>query len=146
MSRTVSRKHLVTALGGVLLFTAVAESASAVAWGSVTVKYDGKPRAVAHGNFFNDRDTHARNKVMSKDLAPDGNTVYTAGHWYYEGAGEVFPLNTPEHNHTYYTTHYKTHPLDAKAKSVRGGTRACVQLGWPVPDTCSEEVLPTFSY
>ncbi|MFI8102085.1 hypothetical protein [Streptomyces sp. NPDC086023] len=146
MSRTASRKHLATALGGVLVFTAFAETASAVNWGHVTAMYDGRQRATAYGTFFNDRDVNAKNKVLSKDLAPDGNTVYTAGHWYYEGGGEVFPLNTPEHNHTYYVAHYRTHPLDPKAKSVRGGTRACVQLGWPVPDTCSAEALPTFSY
>ncbi|WP_314244022.1 hypothetical protein [Streptomyces sp. DSM 40907] len=134
------------ATGGVLLGTVVAGSASAVGWGSVTVSYDGKSRATAYGDFRNDRNIRAKNKVMSKDLAADGNTVYTTGNWYFENGAEVHALNTPEHNHTYYVTHYLSHPLEPTAKSVRGGTRACVQLGWPVPDTCSDQALPSFEY
>lgn len=143
--RTTPRTAALTA-GGVLLVTVTAGTASAVGWGSITVSYDGKPRATAYGDFRNDRHINAKNKVMSKDLAADGNTVYTTGNWYFENGAEVHQLNTPEHNHTYYVTHYLKHPLEATAKSVRGGTRACVQLGWPVPDTCSAQPLPSFDY
>jgi hypothetical protein len=55
-------------------------------------------------------------------------------------------MNTPEHNHTYYVTNYVTQQLQGLSSSVRGGTRACVQLGWPVPDKCSAQALPSFSY
>ncbi|MFE2326631.1 hypothetical protein ACFXD5_22315 [Streptomyces sp. NPDC059385] len=134
------------AAGGVLLVTVMAGSASAVGWGSVAVSYDGKLRATAHGDFRNDRNINAKNKVMSKDLAADGNTIYTEGNWYFDNGAEVHSFHTPEHNHTYYVTHHLKFPLDSKAKSVRAATQACVQLGWPVPDTCSPAALATFDY
>jgi len=123
-------------------------AASAVSWGSVTSSYDGKSRSTAHGDFYNSGNVYAKNKILSKDLAADGNTIYTEGHWYFNDAAghEVIGLNTPEHNHTYYVTNYKQTELEAAASSVRGGTRACVQLGWPVPDHCSAQALPSFSY
>jgi hypothetical protein len=124
----------------------MAGSASAVSWGSVTSSYDGKNRSTAYGNFYNSGNIYAKNKVLSKDLAADGNTIYTEGHWYYNDGVESWPHNTPEHSHAYYVTNYVQHNLRGSASQVRGGTRACVQLGWPVSDRCSAEALPSFSY
>ncbi|MFF3350739.1 hypothetical protein [Streptomyces sp. NPDC002779] len=144
----IAPRAVALAVGGTILTAVLAGSASAVSWGSVTSSYDGKSRSTAYGSFYNSNNVYAKNKVLSKDLAADGNTIYTRGQWYWnEGVTQTGgSMNTPEHNHTYYVTNYVQQPLKGASSSVRGGTSACVQLGWPVPDKCSVEALPSFSY
>lgn len=147
MSRIAPRTVAVT-LGGVVLSALMAGSASAAAWGTVTSKYDGKNRSSAYGNFYNERNVYATNKVLSKDLAADGNTIYTEGIWYFTGPNYEGQShrNTPEHSHSYYVTKYMKNPLVGPADKVRATTAACVQLGFPVADRCSAAAIVTVSY
>jgi hypothetical protein len=43
-------------------------------------------------------------------------------------------------------TRYLRMSLRDNGTAVRGKTEVCVQLGWPVPDRCSRDALPTFNY
>lgn len=101
----------------------------------------------AYGDFYASS-SYVTNKVLSKDLAADGNTIYTEGIWYWTGPNYASQgsYNTPEHNRTYYVTNYKSNVLVGPADKVRATTKACVQLGWPVPDKCSVAAYATVTY
>jgi hypothetical protein len=88
----IAPRAVAIAVGGAILTAVVAGSASAVSWGSVTSSYDGKKRSTAYGNFYNSKNVYAKNKVLSKDLAADGNTIYTEGQWYWSASPDVNPL------------------------------------------------------
>ncbi|MEU7562363.1 hypothetical protein [Streptomyces eurythermus] len=142
----VAPKIVSVALGGVILSGVLAGSASAVSWGTLTASYDGKSRASAYGTFYNSGNTYAKNKILTKDLAADGNTIYSEMEFHWSSGAYDFGYHTPEHNHTYYVTNYLQDELQGDSNSVRGNTHVCVQLGFPVADRCSAWAQPSFSY
>lgn len=154
MFRIAPPRAIAAALGGAILAGVMAGSASAVSWGTLTASYDGKSRASGYGDFYNSGATYAKNKVLTKDLSADGNTVYAATNFLFFGdtstGGQGWVDNgyasTPEHNHTYYVTNYLSKGLDSNSEKARGDIRVCVQLGFPVSDSCSAHAYPTFSY
>ena len=142
----IAPKVSAAVLGGVILSSVVAGSASAVSWGTLTASYDGKSRAAAYGTFYNSNQVYAKNKILTKDLAADGNTVYAEMEFHWSSGAYDTGYHTPEHNHTYYVTNYLQDNLDGASSSVRGSTEVCVQLGFPVADRCSAWAQPSFSY
>lgn len=142
----IAPKVAAAALGGVILSSVLAGSASAVSWGTLTASYDGKSRAAGYGDFYNSGNVYAKNKVLTKDLAADGNTVYSEMEFHYSSGAYSTGYHTPEHNHTYYVTNYLQDNLQGDSSSVRGSTHVCVQLGFPVADRCSPWAQPSFSY
>ncbi|MFF2653802.1 hypothetical protein [Streptomyces sp. NPDC058045] len=139
---------MASTIGMIIVCTTLAGSARAgeVGWGDVTASYDGKKRSVAQGEFYNKKKVYAENRVRTKDLAPDGNTVYAEMEFHFDGGLTGIGYHTPEHNHTYYVQNYLRSELDGASQSVRGSTHACVQMGYPVPDRCSVWAQPSFSY
>ncbi|GAA5705916.1 hypothetical protein AQJ43_36790 [Streptomyces avermitilis] len=112
----------------------------------MTASYDGKSRASAYGNFYNSAKAYAKNKILTKDLASDGNTIYSQMEFHWSSGAYDFGYHTPEHNHNYYVTDYLKDDLQGDSSSVAGWTHACVQLGFPVADRCSSWAQPKFSY
>ncbi|MFH9568421.1 hypothetical protein [Streptomyces globisporus] len=145
-----SRRRMAAAVvGGVLLTALAAGQAQALNWGTLTSSYDGKKRSSGYGSFTIAGSTYAQNKVYTKDLAADGNTVYqnTSWQWYgNDGWGAGYSKSTPEHNKTSYQLNYLKEELQASSEKVRGSHKMCVQLGFPVADRCSATALTTLSY
>lgn len=84
------------------------------------------------------------------DLSNDGNNVYghvtfyyLAGGYWYQGAtkstGEFDYWNTPR-------VVYVSDTLKSWGTAARTGSKVCVQLGWPVPDSCSASTYASVSY
>ncbi|MFL3871241.1 hypothetical protein LT966_32250 [Streptomyces griseobrunneus] len=118
-------------------------------WGTLTSSYDGKNRSSGYGSFTISGSTYAQNKVYTKDLAADGNTVYqtTSWNWYKESSwGAGTSKSTPEHNKTSYQLNYLKEQLQWTSEKVRGSHKMCVQLGFPVADRCSATAITTLTY
>lgn len=147
-------RSFAVAVGSTLTLVAVAGVAEAtvytpVEWGPVSSSYDGQTVVEASGTFYNASNVSATNEFWINDPADDGNNVY--GHTkflYYNGSfwlhatkstGEYSYANTP-------VTTYLSDDLQANSWKARGQSFACAQLGWPVPDSCSDSALPTFDY
>lgn len=149
-TRKFSRRRIAaTVVGGVILTALTVGQAQALDWGTLTASYDGKSRASAYGSFTISGSTYAQDKVYTKDLAADGNTVYETTAWYWwDGStyGAGYTLSTPEHSHTSYQLNYLKKQLEPASEKVRGTHQACVQLGFPVPDSCSGTAITTLTY
>ncbi len=86
------------------------------------------------------------NKFKLEDLRDDGNSVYGKttfwcyrGGWLYEDDTKA----TPEIEDWTQTFHLRDQ-LWPDATRARAESWVCVQLGWPVPDSCSAHALATF--
>ncbi|MFD3796198.1 hypothetical protein [Streptomyces californicus] len=136
-------------VGGVLFTALAAGQTEALDWGPLTSSYDGTKRSSGYGSFTISGGTYAQNKVYTKDLAADGNTVYQTTTWqWYEasGWGTGYSRSTPEHSRTSYQVNYLRQQLDSSSEKVRGSHTVCVQLGFPVADRCSATALTTLTY
>lgn len=140
----------------------LAQAVLAVSWGPSTSYYAGKARVTGWGTFWNDGYVYAKNRIYVRDDMPnDGNNVYgtTAFQfykcvlmigldlaWYEVCTWESWSaLPTPEWAGG---THSYTHsfPLPGNGSQAKAATRACAQMGWPVPDSCAPTAYPKFSY
>lgn len=97
--------------------------------------------------------TTGDNRIRVQDRRNDGNAVYgrtdfqffrlcgtaTADTWCQETR-----YSTPETSSVVEV--YLRRPLREDADKARGVSRACAQLGFPVPDACSNGAIVTFSY
>lgn len=127
--------------------------AVAVGWGPLNSYYDGVERVYGHGWFYNVGSVEAETEYTLMDPVADGNTVYayTDGYLYQAGVdGEEGWQSTG-----YYSTKeisnvkrvlYTSFGLSGAGRSARGGVAVCAQMGFPVPDSCSEKAFPTFDY
>lgn len=149
MSATVRRLIRLGVLS-ILVVMLTASAAQAVSWGTVRAYYDGIARAEGKGNFYNEGYQNARNDFWLNDPSNDGNNAaghtrflfYYSGGWHYEGSkstGEWSYFNTP-------TTVTLRFPLDAIGTAARGASKVCGLMGFPIPDVCSNEALPSFNY
>jgi hypothetical protein len=145
-----SRRLGALAAVSVLIVLLTAAAAQAVTWGTIRAYYNGIARAEARGNLFNESGINARNDYWLNDLVNDGNNSYghTNFYFYYSGSyhyagrrstGEYTYSNTP-------VTKLLRWPLDARGERARGGSQVCAQLGFPVPDSCSNFSYASFGY
>jgi hypothetical protein len=89
-------------------------------------------------------------------LLNDGNSVYgtTQFQFYRTPSGATGPSwvtftskSTPEHAGAGVARVTSLQVgLRGDADRARGVTKACAQMGWPVPDSCSTSAFLTFSY
>lgn len=125
-------------------------AAQAVSWpssGSLSVSYDNVTRGTASGVIFNRNNSHARDHFILGDVSNDGNNVYGKSYIYFNAGGSSKNFSTGEYS-------YGDTPVikNFDLALAPGGTRAyaddkvCVQLGWPVPDRCSQTSYVSFSY
>ncbi|MFE9456334.1 hypothetical protein [Streptomyces californicus] len=143
------RRTVGAVVGGVLFTALAAGHTQALDWGPLTASYDGTKRSSGYGSFTIAGSTYAQNKVYTKDLAADGNTVYQTTTWqWYEagGCGPGYSRSTPEHSRSGYQVNYLRQQLESSSEKVRGSHTVCVQLGFPVADRCSATALTTLSY
>ena len=150
-----------------ILVTASAVSAAllaspamaSVTWGPLTSYYNNISRSSSHGTFDNVSGVYASVHAWLNDTANDGNTVYTdADFYFYEydgaacgGAGTCFVYDRTKNSKEYTysntpTTFYLQDALHSAASQARASIFTCVQLSWPVPDSCSPRAIATFSY
>lgn len=150
-------KKMPTILGLTATLVVAAQPALAAAWGPQSTYYKGEKRATGQGDFTNDRNAFAVNRMTVVDDAPrDGNTVYgvtTYFFFYNRCDGDIRtdddcydswhrdprPDKTDEfHGGGPGGKAFKhSEELDSRASKARIETRACVQMGWPVPDGCA---------
>jgi hypothetical protein len=149
--KTVTRSLMLGAL--VLTIGLMASPALAVAWGPGTGYYNGIPRVTARGDFFNDRNAYAANTITYQDRSNDGNTVHATSGFYFWKPNSVGTTTwvhartkstTPIANTT--RTETLRQGLDDVADRARAASKGCAQMGFPVPDKCSETFYPSFSY
>lgn len=132
---------------------------ASVSWGPLTATYNGITRSSSHGTFDNVSSVYASVHAWINDTSNDGNNVYTdADFYFYEydaigcgSAGVCFNYDRTKNSKEYTysntpTTFYLQDPLHAAASQARAAIYTCVQLGWPVPDSCSTRAIATFSY
>jgi hypothetical protein len=151
----MKRGTWVLGVGALIAAGATAAPAGAVDnWGPTNAYYKNNLVATGSGYFSNDRGQYAANRIKVTDRRNDGNTVYgktqfqflelcspnsTAATWCNDRE-----LSTPETTGTVEV--WLRRPLHPQAEKARGVSRACAQLGWPVPDACSPAAYVTFSY
>lgn len=149
MSSSIQRLSKLSALT-ILIVLLTASASQAVTWGVIRAYYNGVARAEGNGNFFNESYVNARNDFRLNDPSNDGNNAYGftnfffyySGGWHNEGrrnTGEYTYANTP-------VTKILRFPLDQIGTAARGSSQVCGQLGFPIPDVCSNAAVPTFSY
>jgi hypothetical protein len=132
---------------------------ASVSWGPLTSYYNGTSRSSSHGTFDNVGGVYASVHAWLNDTSNDGNNVYTnADFSFYEydgvtcgGAGTCFVYDRTRNSKEYTysntpTTFYLQDALHAQASQARASVYTCVQLGWPVPDSCSPRATVTFAY
>ena len=141
----------------------LAQPAMAIGWGKESTYYNGIKRATGWGDFTNDGNVRALNRITVADEADDGNTVYGVTEFLYHQQGCEWDLsqgsgkdctNDFHSMGTKKTSEFKnrTKTFDHKmnltpgASRARARTFACVQMGWPVPDGCAPAAYPTFNY
>lgn len=131
-------------LGGMLL-----APVWAVTWGPVTAKYDGTARARGSGDFTN-QNPYANNRFKLEDLKRDGNTVYgkttfwyLRGDWWYQDDTKATPEIGPGPRTETFNLRDQLAP---DGRGARAESWVCVQLGFPVADSCSPHALATFYY
>ena len=134
----------------------LAEPALAAHWGPLSSSYKGKVRVQGEGDFYKYQGAYARSTMKITDKSNDGNNVYgkTQFQFYRVTTGSSSPSwivsatkSTPEHAGAGVarTTSLQV-GLRGDADRARGVTQACAQMGWPVPDSCSDSAYTTFSY
>jgi hypothetical protein len=152
-------RKVLAILGLTMVLLLVAEPAMSLAWGPESTWYKGKKRATGHGDFFNDQNVRAINRMTVVDDAPeDGNKVYGYTSWYFyhrkcwAGVEECETdfhreghSSTAEFNGGAKVFDLKKSLLPTGSKA-RAQTFACAQMGWPVPDGCAPAAYPTFDY
>ena len=138
---------VLTAAAGI----ARAATSTSVTWGPVYAYYKNIVRAMGAGStsISGDR-TSVLNAFYLDDRADDGNNVYghttfsfLIGNYFYDdvtrSTGEYSYWTTP-------VTRTLTDRLRTDARAVRAASKVCVQLGWPVPDSCSPQAITTLGY
>lgn len=141
--------------GGVVLAVGLLGSpASAVKWGPLSSHYNGNKVVSGSGDFYKSTNgTTANDKVTVTDTRRDGNTVYgrTAFQFWYEYQGQSAAWHTdrskstPEYSNTT-GTYTNSVSLYSESDKARGVSQVCAQMGFPVPDSCSNSAYSTFSY
>ena len=149
VSTVIARTGAVVVTAAVVV-GASAGSASAVAWGILDSYYNGIKRVQAKGDWFKHAGAYARNDIILADPANDGNNVLvnTVFRWW-KGGEWVAGGSKSTNEYDFFSTPIATYvqkPLDADASKARGAIKACAQMGWPVPDSCSDAAIVTFSY
>ena len=136
-------------------------TASAVQWGPVSTWYGGDKVASASGRFTNENNTYARNIITLNDEKADGNPVYAKARFLYYGSMDVcFEVGgtcwwekSNQSTDEYGTANTpvdvtKRSTLEAEGWKARTKTNVCAQMGFPVPDSCSDpdDGKATFDY
>lgn len=89
-------------------------------------------------------------KVTTADRANDGNNVYASTYFYtWDGTtfSRVRVLSTPEFANTTKTQSVSlNYSYLNVGDKMRGVIQSCAQMGWPVPDSCTEPATITVSY
>jgi len=144
-------KRLIGVLAGVILAgvigTAIPALAATVHWGPVTSSYGGIDRVTGYGDFYNSGTT-VYSHMFIQDDASDGNNVYGKTEFYYwlNSSWNLKEVkSTPEwsgglHNWTM-TSNYSGYWTKAE-----GGFEACAQMGWPVPDSCTNWIYKVIDW
>lgn len=141
--------------GGVVLAVGLLGSpASAVKWSSLSSTYNGNVVVSGSGDFYKSGSgTTANDKITVTDRLRDGNTVHgttTFQYWYSsQGQGPTWhdehTKSTPAYSNTT-ATYINSEKLSTLSDKARGLSMVCAQMGWPVPDSCSDTAFSTFSY
>lgn len=156
MSRSGVRQVVVSAvlaLGAVGVVFPVG-NAVAVDWGPLNSYYNGIERVSGFGSFINEGSARATTVYFLTDSRADGNPVYarTRGAIYEEGVSgdvgwqSVGTYSTNEFYNIYLEPLTTSFGLSSTGSRARGSVDVCAQMGFPVPDSCSEYAFPTFDY
>jgi len=140
-------KRVMGIVGGVILAIMIGSMVPALAasasWGPVSSYYGGVKRVTGSGKFYNSVDVVKSQMTITDNAPNDGNTVYgSTWFWRYD-----FPYwvvftekSTPEWSSG---THTWTLSVDYAnwGSMAKGEFYVCAQMGWPVPDSCSDAVF-----
>jgi hypothetical protein len=145
MKRTLQVLALVVA--GML----AAQPVSAASWGPVSSWYNDIRRSTAEGDTTKEANARVLNTFKITDNRTDGNNVYGKSTVYFRKQNiwvTGSTKSTPEVQDLggRARTYELRWQLDPQGDRARTASRACVQLGFPVPDRCSSESLASFGY
>ena len=129
-------------------------------WGPLTSTYNGQVRVSATG-LASKNNSGGQNVINLTDPDKDGNPVYAHTDWFIFGpepncqltGGSCAPdfhqvgqSKTPEIQNTSAQYTHTYDDLDRAGSQLRIVSLACAQMGWPVPDSCSNDAILTFNY
>lgn len=151
IAATMSRVAAV-ALLGVLSANSMALAAvtkTGESWGPITASYDGTVRSEAAGSVWEEANAWIYNRITVTDKRADGNTVYGRARFRYYRPSTVSSSWVWGSWNGYTSTGETSSSITVGIKDpelsngihAEVGSQACVQLGWPVPDSCSVEAL-----
>lgn len=160
--KPVSKRRVLTIAAVAAFALSTPSPANAVAWGPLYSYYNGTSRVEGDGHWTDASSTYARNNINMNDPSNDGNNVYTRTYflwWESDSSCGGYPpypacwvnsgsKTTPEYNYsnTPVAGLILQKSLSTIGSRARGSTQSCAQMGWPVPDSCSDTAVPTFNY
>lgn len=152
--RRSRRRRSLTAGATLLTALVLGGCTGNAAWGPLTSSYNGTTRVQGSGLYYPDRGTYAASGMIVRDRANDGNNVYGRtrfAFWQYAGECKCHRFVTSRHkstsefaNETRAETLYES--LTWAGTRSRGQMYVCAQMGFPVPDNCSNSAYVTFDY
>lgn len=152
------RRNTMAAVAAMMLMaTGAGCDADPAAWGPNTSTYNGNVVVEGWGRYYNDRASWSRSDMTVTDRRNDGNSVYGKTGFLYHGPNSVacggggscwYLKNTKSTGE--WSNEQRTESLYESlvgdASQSRGQLRVCAQMGWPVPDSCSNDSFVTFGY
>ena len=145
---TTHRRHLLVATALVLGVL----TTGCKPWGPVTSQYNGHTVVSGEG-YTNISASRVSDTLTITDTLNDGNSVYGSARYYFWLAGssgdwawrQTAGDATPEVENGKITS-TESDGLRADSSRVRVISYACAQMGWPVPDSCSDPAIISDDY
>lgn len=146
------RRRLIGMGGGAVLAavigTAVPALAASQVWGPVSSVYQGDTVVTGSGSFYNSGSTVNSRMTITDNLALDGNNVYGTT-WFYRWTATGWQFLAQKSTQEWGSgTHTQTlsRSYSGLGTLARGEFQACAQMGFPVPDSCSQSVFRTIDW
>jgi hypothetical protein len=143
-----------------LLSLGAAMPTMAASWGPVSSTYKSQVRVRASGEFYKAAgSTGVQSKFVLTDPLSDGNNVYGRADTQFYRPGCISEgsswcaqnrKNTKEYarsaSQSTWTIYLSVTNFRSDSSQVRGIHTACAQMGFPVPDSCSNGAYVTLTY
>ena len=122
------------------------------AWGPLTSTYNGNTVVRASG-YTNKTSQGVSDTFELQDPINDGNSVYGSARYLFWEAGTdgVYRWYTEAQDATPEISNRKatfteSAGLRTDSSRIRILSYACAQMGWPVPDSCSDAAIVSYNY
>lgn len=124
------------------------------AWGPLESYYNKQVRVEGSGLYYPEGAAKAASGMIVADRANDGNSVYGRTVFFFWEHDPYCGCMTYKRKSSKSTAEWSnktkaetlTQALSATSSISRGEMFVCAQMGWPVPDNCSNSAFVSFNY